>query len=260
MKNKIAAALKAASDRHIAAKAALEKITAVVSAKALPAIDENAVARARHYLEDCLARRALDEAADAEVDQARRNLEKEEAELADFRKKYAAQHEAAQLESSGLGRRFSQAQAEIRESQDALEEAEVAWLKEELRLADETYTNFALEVRDSYLKVMAVWQILYRRNIPVANSTAVSQELSIPSIGPKSSEAAANPQDGRGGVAGYIFKEKRNYGGEDYLSAVKADLEAAAAGERGKVERIVRSVSDVVSGAVAETVSRFSGR
>lgn len=260
MKNKMAVALKAARDRHEAAKAALEKVTAVVGAKPLPHIDTSAVDQARLHLEDCLARKALDEATYADVVQARQSLEKAEADLAEIRERHSAEHAAAQLESSGLGRRLHQAKDEAAAAEQALEEAEIAWLQEELRLADEAYASFALEARDNYLRVMACWQILYRRNVKVANSTEISQEISLPSIGPKSCELATNPQDGRRGISAYIFHGKRNFGGQEYLDSMSAELEAAATGMRGKVERMVKAVAGTVSETVSETVSRLSGK
>lgn len=199
--NSKAGKLKAAHDQHASAQAALEKIQAAVSGKSVPNQDSSAVDSARLELEDCLARRALDEANAAEEALSRTALQNAE-QAFDAHKKI---HTSENLELIGLNRRLLSAQEAEETTKQALSEAENNWLLEELRIADEAYTKQAEEIDRNYARVEMCAEALKRRRVKIPTHFSSSADMLIPTIGPVSCAAVLgkmNDRDRMNGVSG----------------------------------------------------------
>lgn len=237
--------LKDAHARYVAAFATLTKVEAAFAGEAVPnaKIAEEANLRqkreaARLKLEDCLASRMLDEATAEDEAQARTDLENAERILAGEQSAL----EAVRLQQGGLNRRLVAAQQSEEEAKKVLLHAEVEWITEELRIADEAYTAQAGEALQSYLRVSACAAALAKRNA-AAGAFSYSDDFTIPTIGPVSSAAASARLGGReSGIGKLLFDASRRFGRlpknddmERELDQVKSPVTAPARTRFAKV-------------------------
>ncbi|MBC7490065.1 MAG: hypothetical protein H7240_09045 [Glaciimonas sp.] len=191
--NKNTLALQAAYQAFESAKAELEKIQAAVNGKPLPELGNDAAEKARRDLEDCLARRSLGEGSDQEEAKARSEFESAESEFA-IRQKM---HALIKLELGGLHRLLQRADHSMVHAEQMKNEAEKAWILEELRRADESYTMHAMELARNYERVLMCAGALKKRDVEMKLAFSSSADLAVPTIGPTSCAALIEKMNSR---------------------------------------------------------------
>lgn len=180
--NKMEIVLKAAYTRYAAALAALTKVEEAFPS--VPVQNAQKVEEARLKLEDCLASRMLQEATAEDEAQARAELKAAETTFAAEQPAF----DTVRLQRVGFNRRLIAAQEHESEAKREIVGAELEWLQEELRIADEAYTREASELYKSFMRVWACADALKSRGV-AAPKFSYSDDLAIPSIGPLSCAA-----------------------------------------------------------------------
>lgn len=248
-KNAKAAAVTAAYSRRAAAVEALEKIKTILSSKQLPELSEEAVRAARVQLEDSLARRALGEATDAEVERCRSALDATEREYAAGQKV----HFAASAELGGLHRRLVASEEAAAAAERAVVEAEVEWILEEMRVAEEEYIRLGQSLRSQYERVLSCGDALRERDREhrAARYADRSAALMIPAIGEESCKLVSEMTNGRESVGGFLFNAPQYGWRKVDRSAMKDEIEALGGRRATGVARIGKIVGDLVGKGLA---------
>jgi hypothetical protein len=143
--------------------------------------DGAAVEKARRDVEDCMARRALGEANEAdavEEEAAHARLRVAENELASI----GAERARKSLAFGGLNRRFSAAQEDEAAAQKAFDELQLNWLFEELTTADDVYTKQAMVLEQHYRRVFLVADSLRRRGVTLSHAITLADDFDIPTV------------------------------------------------------------------------------
>ncbi len=241
-KNAKSADLKSAYAQRELTKAAVEKIQAVLNGKSFAVLDTGVLEKARVDLEDCLARRALDEA--TEQDEAASRLALANAETYSSEQKRT--RSAAQVEIDGLTRRLRQTQEAENLSASQLAAAKAAWLQEELMAADEAYTNAAVELELQYRRVFGCAGALTRLGFPLHGQQKYAADIEIPAIGPVSCARAGQLDQAKPhGIGAPIF---RNFFINHDASTNEIILElkgfAAPVEEASPIRRIVNKLTN----------------
>lgn len=240
--NSKVAKLKAAHDQYVLVQAGLKKIQAAVSGKSVPSPDRSAIESARLNLEDCLARRALDEATEAEEAQARAAFENAVQAFDASQKTQAS--ESSEL--VGLNRRLLTAQKDEATTNQALSEAENDWLLEELHIADEAYTEQATKINSNYARVEMCAEALRKRGAKVPTHFSSSTDMLIPTIGPVSCAAVLEKMNDRDRMNGV------NGAGKLLVSASRRDM------YRVKNDDVERDLLAVTANNVDPKIGRFA--
>jgi hypothetical protein len=237
------AELKSAYAKHLAALKMVDRIQVELGRKAPSTLNREPAEVALAELEDCLARRALGEATEADETQARAIYENAQSAFSAVEKA----HTVANRETVGLNRRLIFAQGAATVAEQELTAAQITWLREELRASEEAYTNSAVEVNQSYLRVQMCAAALKQRGMSADSHAVFAGELLIPVIGPTSSALAPRNQSPRGdNMGGFLFKVSRPGSGVIADRQVELDLLTTSEGANDSIPaKISRMVSQL---------------
>lgn len=211
----------------------LIRIQSAIAGKVVVSPVADAVERAQAELEDCLARKALGEASDADEAICRSAL-KDAEKAFDRDSKQAA---TANAEIGGLSRRLKSAESELSELQKRYDDAEIAWLVEELMQADIAYVRAADEVIRFHGRVFMCADALQRRSALINHSISLAAPLELPTIGPHSAKIYSERRNTPHGIGQLLFGE---YGRRHAPGRNEIDMQIEAL--RGQVPSVLQRI------------------
>lgn len=240
--------LRIAHTNHVAAAEALVRVQALfpLAAANVPAPDATIVAKARLALEDCIAGRRLGEASAQDEGAARAALTAAEDAFKEAQIAFAG----AGQEQAGLNRRLAMAQQLEADTKVALDKVEVEWILEEMRIADDVYTEQAEAIFRSYLRVTACAAALYKRQAKPQHHFSLSWDLKLPTIGPASCAArlASRPHDEHA-FGKMLFEGSRTDSFQVKDHGVEADLVKVITGKSASgLARFAKAVTSRIPG------------
>lgn len=219
--------------------AAVENIASLIETKkqSFFSIDLSRIDIIKKEKEDAMAKLSLGDINQQEFNSAQDALLVEEKHLLEVKQK----NSQIQAEINGLLRRLEEAKLKENEAKQALIDAEVNWINEELVCSEAAYTKHAENLKQSYLRVMACISALAARNRNGGGLAIYSGEITIPILG-ETSQKGANPLASH---SRNYFREKRpvfDFGDVNIDWDITEIIQAKTPGKNSRLSKIAASI------------------